>query len=111
MIISYEKGLAGEKLAERYLMRAGFVILARRYRVPGGEIDLIAREGDTVCFVEVKYRPDARLSEALDAMTPEKAQRLRVAQRVWLREHPARRTRLDLIEITRAGIRLLRGQP
>ena len=109
MKLSYVRGLSGESMAEGYLVQSGYQILARRYKVPGGEIDLVAKEGDTVCFVEVKYRPSARLGEALAAMTPEKARRLRVAKAAYLKAHPARRTRMDLIEITRAGIRLVRG--
>ena len=49
-------GDAGESLAEAFLRSKGYAILARKYRTRGGEIDLIARDGDEVVFVEVKAR-------------------------------------------------------
>ena len=49
-------GDAGERLAARYLRRQGYTILARRYRTSLGELDLVARDGDCVVFVEVKTR-------------------------------------------------------
>ena len=52
-------GNLGEEAAARYLSRSGLRILARGYRVRCGEIDLIAREGEEIVFVEVKTRLDA----------------------------------------------------
>jgi putative endonuclease len=49
-------GKTGEDLACRELQRRGYEILARRYRRRGGELDIIARDGDTLVFVEVKTR-------------------------------------------------------
>ncbi|MBI5862956.1 MAG: YraN family protein [Planctomycetes bacterium] len=51
-------GLRGEKLAEKELRRRGLKIVARRYRVPGGELDLICTDKQTVVFVEVKTQSD-----------------------------------------------------
>jgi putative endonuclease len=77
-------------LAERaaiILLRLKFYsILARRYRIRGGEIDIIARRGDTIAFVEVKARPS--LDEARNALTPVKRRRLSRAARVWLAANP-----------------------
>ena len=53
---SSETGRTGEKLAARYLRKRGYRILARNYRTKSGEIDIIARDGAEVCFVEVKTR-------------------------------------------------------
>ncbi len=77
-------------LAERVaiiLLRLKFYsILARRYRIRGGEIDIIARRGDTIAFVEVKAR--SSLEEARSAITPAKRRRLSRAARVWLAANP-----------------------
>src|SRR5579859_3351957 len=53
---AYRRGHAGERLAALRLLLTGYRILARRYRTRVGEIDLIARRGDVVAFVEVKRR-------------------------------------------------------
>lgn len=63
-----------------------YKILARRYRVKGGEIDIVARRGDVVAFVEVKAR--AEMDAALIAITPQKQRRLRVAVARWLSLNP-----------------------
>jgi putative endonuclease len=57
---AYGLGHRGERLAAWALRLKGFRILARRYRTPSGEIDLIARRGDLVAIVEVKARPTLR---------------------------------------------------
>ncbi|MBE6705529.1 MAG: YraN family protein [Ruminococcaceae bacterium] len=51
-----EKGDLGEDIAAEYLARLGYEILERNYTVKGGEIDIIAKDGDTLVFVEVKTR-------------------------------------------------------
>jgi putative endonuclease len=76
------------ELAAVWLLRLkGFRIVARRYRTPVGEIDLIARRGRLVAFVEVKRRPT--LDEAAEAMTPAGRQRIARAASLWLARHPA----------------------
>ncbi len=75
-------GRRAEWLASALLMLRGYRILARRYRVAGGEIDIIARRGSTVAFVEVKVRMS--LEEALLAVTATKQRRIERAASVWL---------------------------
>lgn len=53
---SHARGALGEVRAEQYLAGQGFTILARNYRIPGAEIDLIARKGEMIVFAEVKLR-------------------------------------------------------
>src|SRR5262249_56356775 len=62
-------GKHGEDLACRELERRGYAIVARRYRRRGGEIDIIARDGETVVFVEVKARDDLAYGAGADAIT------------------------------------------
>lgn len=100
---SYREGLEGEALAADYLAGRGFRLLARRYRGPAGEVDLIARKGKALYFIEVKYRPSGRLGTGLAAVTPDKRRRLRQTARQYLRESPASYF-IGCLEITRAGV-------
>ena len=65
-------GLLGEWKAARYLKKQGMRILKRRYRTAHGEIDLIAQDGGTVVFVEVKTRPDGRIGDGAAAVRKDK---------------------------------------
>jgi putative endonuclease len=68
-----------------WLLLRGYRILARHYRAPGGEIDLIVRKGDMIAFVEVKARDDLAL--AAGAITATKQQRINRAAVSWLSQH------------------------
>ena len=65
-----EKGYIGEEAAVQFLMSLGYDILERNYTVRGGEIDIIAKDGNEIVFVEVKARSgyDICASEAVDSM-------------------------------------------
>ena len=69
-------GKLGEDLACRELQRRGYAILARRWRRRQGEIDIIARDGATLVFVEVKARGGRAFGEAAEAVTARKQRRL-----------------------------------
>ena len=69
-------GKTGEDLACRELERRGYAILARRYRCRGGELDIIARDGQTLVFVEVKTRDGREFGEGVDAVTARKRRRI-----------------------------------
>jgi putative endonuclease len=79
-------GLRAEALAAFWLLAKGYRILARRYLVKGGEIDLIVARGDAIAFVEVKAR--ASLEEALSSIQETKRRRISKAARVWLTRNP-----------------------
>ena len=72
-----ELGAAGERAAARYLRSLGFKILESRYRCPRGEIDLIARDGSSLVFVEVKTRRSGSGWVPEDAVTVSKQRRIR----------------------------------
>jgi putative endonuclease len=78
-------GALAETLAAAHLRLRGYVILARGYSTRSGEIDIVARKGDVVAFVEVKARPT--LEEAMTAVTAQKARRLSTACRHWLTQN------------------------
>lgn len=94
-------GDAGERRAARFLRRQGYQILARRYRTQLGEIDLVARDGACIVFVEVKTRRTAGAGqphEAVDRAKQMQLTRLALAflKRYRLLEQPAR---FDVISI------------
>lgn len=80
------RGRLAEALATLLLRAKGYRILAARYRTPVGEIDLIARRGRRLAFVEVKRR--ASLGEAAEAITPRQQARIARAAAFWLAGHP-----------------------
>lgn len=74
-------GARGEALAAKSLQRAGYRLLARNYTCPVGELDLIAQDGATLVFVEVKTRASAAVADPEINVTPTKRRQLgRVAQ-------------------------------
>jgi putative endonuclease len=91
-------GREGELAASAYLRRKGIRILARNFLCRSGEIDLIARDGDTLVFVEVKTRREGVPAEAV---TPAKERSLTLAAMTFLRRYEALevRSRFDIIAI------------
>lgn len=78
-------GAQYETMAADYLRGQGMRILARNYRLRSGEIDLIARDGNTIVFVEVKYRTDERQGNPLEAVSVSKQRTIvRTAQHYLL---------------------------
>jgi putative endonuclease len=71
------KGRAGEERAAQFLESAGYSVVQRNLRLPGGEIDLVCRDGNTIVFVEVKSRTTARFGKALSAVDARKRTTLR----------------------------------
>jgi len=71
-----ELGRFGEDVACGELERLGYIILDRRFRTRHGEIDIVAREGGVVVFVEVKTRMDGNFGDPLEAVTWQKRRRL-----------------------------------
>jgi len=100
-----ELGRLGESLAVEELERRGYAVLERRYRVRGGEIDIVADDGGTLVFVEVKARMDADFGTAAEAVTPWKRRRLvRMAKEYLTRQAVAGRAcRFDVVAIMLNG--------
>ncbi|MCJ8508020.1 YraN family protein [Rhizobium lemnae] len=76
------RGRYSEYLAALYLMAKGYRIVSTRYRTPLGEIDLIARKGSVVAFIEVKARKSENL--AVEAVGFQSQKRIRAASDLWL---------------------------
>ena len=85
-VAAFRTGLSAETRAAAYLMVKGYRILARRFRTPYGEIDIVARRRNLLAFVEVKAR--ASLDEAAYAVTARQQQRIVEAAQAWLMAHP-----------------------
>lgn len=106
MAMKDELGRWGEKVAGDFLVANGYDVLDRGWRCSVGEIDIVARQGGTVSFVEVKTRRTVRYGHPLEAITPTKMARLRVLAGEWCRVHRVRRdaVRIDAIGIVGNGI-------
>lgn len=109
-------GAWGEQRAADHLLAAGMVLLDRNWRCRAGEIDIIARDGDVLVFVEVKTRRGDAFGAPVDAVSPRKTARLRQLAAHWLAEsglHPSQ-VRFDVVSVIRrqvGGVRIehLRG--
>ena len=98
-------GRRGEQIAARYLRRCGYLILARNYRAAGAEIDLVAIEGETLVFVEVKARSGMLFGAPVEAVDENKQVRIRRAADVYALRHRVRDfpMRFDVVAIVGSG--------
>ena len=85
-VAAFRTGLSAESRAAAYLMAKGYRILAKRFRTPHGEIDIVAKRRNLIAFVEVKAR--ATLDDAAFALTPRQKARIVDAAQAWLVAHP-----------------------
>jgi putative endonuclease len=85
-VAAFNTGVSAETRAAALLVFKGYRILARRFRSPYGEIDIIARKHNLIAFVEVKAR--ATLDDAAYAVTPRQQRRIVDAAQAWLMMHP-----------------------
>jgi putative endonuclease len=110
-------GGRGEEEAARHLAARGFAILDRNVRSRLGEIDLVARDGGTLVFVEVKARRAGQGDPPQSAVTPDKQRRLARLARLYLKQHGLGEVscRFDVVAVTLdardrlAGLRHLPG--
>ncbi|MBN2176124.1 MAG: YraN family protein [Demequinaceae bacterium] len=101
-----ELGRFGEEWAVRVLSDLGWGILARNWRCPHGEIDIVALDGDEAVIVEVKTRRSGQFGAPAEAVTPAKLSRLRRLAAAWLASQERRFSgvRIDVMAVTiRAG--------
>ncbi|GAB2808753.1 YraN family protein [Actinocorallia aurea] len=105
MNANHELGRRGEEAAAVYLRRLGWRVLDRNWRCPEGELDIVALEGRTHVFCEVKTRRTLAFGHPAEAITPVKARRLRGLALRWSREHGVRAggIRIDLIGLIGGG--------
>jgi putative endonuclease len=85
-VAAFRTGLSAEARATAWLIAKGYRILAKRFRSPYGEIDIVARRRNLLAFIEVKAR--ASLDDAAYAVTPRQQKRIIDAAQAWLMTHP-----------------------
>jgi putative endonuclease len=85
-IAAFGLGLSAESRAAAYLVAKGYRILARRWKSPAGELDIVARRRSLLIFVEVKARTS--LDAAAEAVLPRQQQRIAAAAEAWLATYP-----------------------
>jgi len=90
-------GARAEELCAELLRSAGLRVLARNWRCRHGEIDLVAEEGRTLVFAEVRYRRDQRFGGAAESVTAAKRARLVAAARLYLTRRPDTVCRFDVL--------------
>ena len=81
------RGSAAEQAAAQFLVRRGFTLIARNFRTPRCEIDIIVRDKHCMYFVEVKYRSRSGQGNGLDYVTLQKREHMRRAAEIWLQEY------------------------
>ncbi len=94
-------GAEGERWAEKYLRRQHYLILQRNYRCPSGEVDLVALDGQTVVFIEVKTRTQGGFGSPLEAVDVRKQRQIRRAAQYYLSVHRLhdRNARFDVVGV------------
>jgi len=95
-------GQKAEGMAVRYLKRCGYKIIARNHRTRCGEIDIIAREGETLVFIEVKARTSNRYGSAKAAVTPHKQRQISKVALAYLQmtDQSHVKARFDVVTVT-----------
>jgi len=105
-------GADAEELAARYLQDQGLAIVQRNYRCRAGEIDLVARDGETLVFVEVRLRRSEAFGGARASVDAHKQRRILQAARHYLAGRPDQRCRCDVVlldRLDRRAIEWIRG--
>lgn len=94
-------GQAGERIASQYLEKHGYEVVDRNVRRPEGEIDLVAVEGDTLVFVEVKLRTSRKMGAAVQQISKAKGAKLTTLAEAYSADHPElpEHLRIDLVAI------------
>jgi putative endonuclease len=98
---AFQRGLSAESRAALFLIAKAYRIVARRWKTPFGEIDIVARRRGVVVFVEVKAR--ASVDAAVEAVTERSQRRIIGAAQLWLARHPQYANgaiRFDVIVVT-----------
>jgi len=98
-------GDAGEEIAARELVRRGYVVRERNWRCPEGELDLVAEQGETLVFVEVRTRRGDRFGTPEESITPAKRAHLITAAQAYLQAHSLqdRDWRIDVVAVEMAA--------
>jgi len=97
----HQMGKDNEQVAVDYLQKNGYTIVQRNYRIRGGEIDIIAKDNNTLVFIEVKSRTSTRYGHAIQSLTRQQQKRLSKTAQTYLHQHNLNNqpARFDMIAI------------
>jgi putative endonuclease len=100
-----ELGRLGEDLALKTIRRMGYKCIARNYRCPLGEMDLIARDGDTLVFIEIKTRRGKSLAYVKEAVDGRKKRQLSKVALAYMKENHCAdvKSRFDVVAVNLGG--------
>ena len=104
-VAAFRLGLSAESRAAMFLIAKGYRIVARRWKTPSGEVDIVARRRRALVFVEVKAR--AHADDAAEAVTERGKRRIVAAAELWLAHNPddaQREIRFDVMLVTSGKI-------
>jgi putative endonuclease len=108
-------GRAGEATAARWYEANGYEVVARNWRCPAGELDIVARQSGVIVFCEVKARSTIRFGTPAEAVTPSRCRRLRRAAAWFLASsdnpsaRPYRLVRFDVAEVREGRVTVIEG--
>lgn len=101
------KGIEGEEIAKKHLIDQGYSVLEHSFRCKAGEIDLIAKKGGEIYFIEVKTRWSENFGNPLEAITPFKQKRIIRAAKLYLAKN-----RVDACcHLSAIGVDMSKGEP
>jgi len=92
-------GRRGEEIACAHLIEAGFRVVARNWRCPVGEIDIVAHDGPALVIVEVKTRTSDAYGHPFEAITPAKLKRLNLLGAAWVAAHDVSRRQAFRVDV------------
>jgi putative endonuclease len=101
MMKRQETGILGERLAGDFLGKNGYRIIERNYRCPGGEVDIVAQQQDTLVFVEVRTKRSRLFGSPEESITPAKMEKLRAVAAYYCQSRPGlpEAWRIDVVAI------------
>ena len=112
MIDKRQIGRNYEQVAVEYLKAKGYRILTCNFQSRNGEIDIVAEDGDVLCFIEVKYRSSRSYGTPFEAITPGKQRSLCRSARYYMLRYQipeTRACRFDCVGITGSSVELIRN--
>lgn len=96
-----DRGAKAEQAAARFLQQQGLQLLEKNFRCKSGELDIIFREGNTLVFVEVRYRRNIAYGYPAETVNRKKQKKLLTTAKYYLQIHaPHVQCRFDVIEVT-----------
>ncbi|HCW92777.1 MAG TPA: YraN family protein [Flexistipes sinusarabici] len=106
-MFTQKRGKEGEKKAEQFLREKGYQIIARNYRTPVGEIDIIAEKNGELVFIEVKKRSSSKFGIGAEAVTAQKQNKIIRSAQLYMKRFCEGETncRFDVISIDAKNIR------